>query len=157
MAKLARQGSKNMMVRGLAVELTTAGFWDGTGLRQKDFSGEASTLFAYVRDEIRYVRDIADVETLHDAATILQQGAGDCDDKCILLAALLLSIGFEHIEFVAIAFAPNEFSHVWLRAWVDDPSQPAGGAWVDMEPTEPVPYGATIPTDGAADIVVQEV
>ena len=142
-----------MTVRGLAVELTTAGFWDGTGLRQKDFNGEASRLFEYVRDQIRYVRDIADVETLHDPATILRQGAGDCDDKCILLAALLLSIGFEHIEFVAVAFEPNEFSHVWMRAWVDDPRERDGGAWVDMETTEPVPYGATVPLDEAADII----
>ena len=140
-----------MTVRSLAVDLTTAGFWDGTGLRQKDFNGEASRLFEYVRDQIRYVRDIADVETLHHAETILAQGAGDCDDKCILLASLLLSIGFEFLEFVAVAFEPNEFSHVWLRAWVDDP--PDGGAWVDMETTEPVPYGATVPLDGAADIL----
>lgn len=143
-----------MKVRQLAVNLTTRGFNAGSGIRQKDFTGEARALSEFVRDQIRYVRDIADVETLHDACTIIDQGAGDCDDKCILLAALLLSIGFEHVAFVAVAFAPEEFSHVWLRAYIEGPG-PAG--WVDMETTEPVPFGTTIPTADAVEILAQEI
>lgn len=111
-------------------------------------------MLEFVRDEIRYVRDIADVELLHDPVTLLNQGAGDCDDKCILLAALLLSIGFEYVQFVAIAQAPEEFSHVWLRAWVDGPGDPA---WVDMEPTEPIPFGQTVPTSDVVEFLTQDV
>jgi len=143
-----------MKVRQLAVTLTTQGFNNGSGLRQKDFAGEARTLLEFVRDQIRYVRDIADVETLHDAVTILNQGAGDCDDKCILLAALLLSIGFENVQFVAIAQEPEQFTHVYLRVWIDGPGAPA---WVDLEPTEPIPYGQTVPLSDVVEFLTQDV
>lgn len=143
-----------MKVRQLAVTLTTAGFNNGTGLRQKDFAGEARVLLEFVRDQIRYVRDIADVETLHDPVTILNQQAGDCDDKCILLAALLLSIGFEHVQFVAIAEAPEQFTHVYCRTYVEGPGT---AAWVDLEPTEPIPYGQTVPLGGVVEFLTQDV
>ena len=150
MAKLARDGSRSMRVRQLAVELTTHGFREGTGLAQKDFAGEAARLLEFVRDEIRYVRDIAHVETVHDADRILQLGAGDCDDKAILLAALLGSIGFEHVRFVAAAWAPDRFSHVWTQAFIN-------GRWVDLEPTEPLPFGASVPTGGVVAWLTKDV
>ena len=142
-----------MKVRQKAVELTTDGFMTGSGLRQKDFDGEARRLLEFVRDDIRYGRDIADVETLHDAVTILDQGAGDCDDKCILLAALLLSIGFDRLRFIAVAFEPDLFSHVWLQV-VTDPDR---GGWVDLEPTEPIQYGQSIPTRDVVEYVTQDI
>ena len=139
-----------MPVRQKAVELTTAGFHDGSGLQQKDFSGEAGRLLAFVRDEIRYVRDIAQVETLHDAVTILRTKAGDCDDKAILLAALLGSIGFEHVRFVAAAWSPDQFSHVWTQVFLN-------GRWVDLEPTEPLPFGSSVPTGGVVAWLTKDV
>lgn len=139
-----------MEVRNLAVQLTTQGFLTGQGLQQKDFRGEAERLLTFVRDDIRYVRDISDVETLHDPVTLLKVGAGDCDDKAILLAALLKSIGFDEVQFVAIAFEPDLYSHVWVRAKVD-------GKWLDLEPTEPIPCGQSIPTRGAVATLTQDV
>lgn len=139
-----------MPVRNLAVSLTTEGFWDGRGLQQKDFAGEARRLLAFVRDDIRYVRDISGVETLHDPVTLLKIGAGDCDDKAILLASLLLSIGFDDVRFIAAAFATDEYSHVWLQTSIY-------GKWVDLEPTEPIPFGQSIPTADAVSLITQDV
>lgn len=138
-----------MPIRNLAVSLTTRGFLDGTGLKQKDFAGEADRCLAFVRDNIRYVGDIADVEVLHDPVTLLQVGAGDCDDKCILLAALLLSIGHQ-VRFVAVAFEPQAYSHVWLQDLIY-------GKWLDLEPTEPLPLGRSIPTRDAKSFLYQDV
>lgn len=141
MAKLARAGIKDQTIRNKAVELTTAGFLNGLGLRQKDFTGEAQRLHAFVRDEIRYVKDTDGIELLHDAPTVLRVGAGDCDDKAILLASLLGSIGHP-TRFIAVAFAPHQFSHVWLQVYLN-------GRWIDLEPTEPLPFGRSVPTKDA--------
>ncbi len=50
-------------------------------------------LHRFVRDNIRYIKDIRDVETVAYPDITLQQGQGDCDDKSVLLASLLESIG----------------------------------------------------------------
>lgn len=149
MAGLARQGLKDQRIRNVAVELTTAGFLNGTGIKQKDFVGEARRILRFVRDDIRYVMDTDGVELLHDPATLLQVGAGDCDDKAILLAALLGSIGHK-TRFIAAAFSPDVFSHVWLQDNIN-------GRWVDLEPTEPIPFGSSVPYQDAAKIITQDV
>jgi len=102
-----------------------------------------------VRDEIRYVQDTNGIELLHDPVTLLEIGAGDCDDKSILLASLLESIG-HRTRFVAVAFEPDRFSHVWVQDYLD-------GRWVDLEPTEPLPFGVRVPTGGAVALMDQEI
>ena len=106
----------------------------------------------FVRDDIRYVGDIDDTETLHTAEQVLQQGAGDCDDKAILLAALILSIGRSPVRYVAAAFhTPGEFEHVWVQ-WCDIESS---GRWIDLETTEPLPCGRSVDTRDAVDFMTQ--
>ena len=130
-----------MEIRGLALSLAGQGYGTPRGLAQKDFAGEARRVFMFVRDEIRYIRDIDGVETLHAADWVLRLRAGDCDDKAILLAALLLSIGHT-VRFKAVAFDPGDFSHVWTQDCL-------GGQWVDMEPTELLAFGQAVPLAGA--------
>ncbi len=149
MARLARQGKADQRIRNLAVALTTRGFLNGQGLKQKDFEGEARRIHAFVRDQIRYVRDTDGIELLHDPVTLLQIGAGDCDDKAILLASLLGSIGHA-TRFIAVAFEPSRFSHVWVQVNLN-------GRWVDLEPTEPIPFGRRVPTGGAVEFLDQQV
>lgn len=134
-----------MPIRHLALELTSKGFGGVRGLPQQDFTGEARRLFEFVRDRIRYVKDIEGVETLHPAEFVLSQGAGDCDDKSLLLAALLLSIGHTP-RFVAVAFEPEQFSHVWVQDYLD-------GRWVDLEATEALPFGQSVPLGDAVKII----
>lgn len=90
-------------------------------------------LHAFVRDAIRYVRDIRGVETLHTPERVLKQRAGDCDDKAMLLVALLESIGHT-ARFRAVGFLPGVFSHVLVDVML-------GGEWVAAETTEPVELG----------------
>lgn len=149
MAQIARKGLQNQTIRNTAVQITTAGFLNGRGLQQKDFEGEARRILGFVRDEIRYVKDTDGVELLHDPVTLLQLGAGDCDDKAILLASLLGSIGHQ-TRFIAISFEPNIYCHVWLQDYLN-------GKWVDLEPTEPIPFGQSIPTAKAAKILTQDI
>lgn len=142
MAELARRGSEQSPIRNKAVELTR-------GLLQKDYAEEARACFEFCRDHVRYVRDILSAETLHDPVTMLDVMAGDCDDKSILLASLLASIGHQCV-FVAVAFRPGEYSHVWTRDRIY-------GKWIDLETTEPVGFGGRIPTRGIVSELVQGV
>lgn len=99
-----------------------------------------------MQTEIRYVMDPEGTEFLHPADWVLKLKAGDCDDKAILLAALLLSIGHTP-RFKAVAFAPEVFSHVWVQdSW-------PGSGWVDLEPTEPLPFGKAVPLTDAVSIM----
>lgn len=101
-----------------------------------------------MQTQIRYVMDPDGMEFLHPADWVLMIGAGDCDDKSILLAALLLSIGHTpRFKAIAEGYADDgsgpAFSHVWVQdSW-------PGSAWVDLETTEPLPWGKAVPLDAA--------
>jgi hypothetical protein len=128
MRQLTRDGKKNPAVRAMAVQLTRT-------LPQKDFLSEIKKLYEFVRDRIRYVRDTRQVETLHTPEIVLQTGQGDCDDKSVLLASLLESIGHP-TRFVAVAKEPGKFCHVFLQ------TRPIGTKkWISLETTEPVLMG----------------
>lgn len=130
MRSLARAASMDMAIRGLAADLVSH-------LPQKDHYNEARVLHEFVRDRIRYVRDIEGVETVHTPLQTLTQGYGDCDDKVTLEAALLRSIGL-HSRFVAVGYsAPGQFEHVYLEVRLG----PRDTGWIASDPTEPVPFG----------------
>lgn len=106
-------------------------------LPQQDYVGEARALHAWVRDHIRYTRDIRGVETLHTADKVLEIGQGDCDDKSVLLASMLASIGFK-TRFKAVGFRPGHYVHVYPEALI-------GNRWVALETTKPWPIGQEPP------------
>ena len=98
-------------IRGLAIKITA-----DAGCETKEHYCEAKALGDWVRDEVRWIRDIHGFETLQWPKRTLAYGAGDCDDLSILLAALAVSIGFK-VYFKAIAANSNnksEFSHVYV-------------------------------------------
>lgn len=130
MRTLARQYKTSLAVRSLAVDAVN-------GCLQKDWLCEIKRLHALVRDRVRYVKDVRDVETLQTPDATIQIGAGDCDDKSLLLAALLESINHPS-RFVAIGFAPDDFAHVYVETRI-------GNTWLPLETTEPVEAGWAAP------------
>jgi transglutaminase-like putative cysteine protease len=97
-------------------------------VRQKDWVGEVRAVFDWVRDHIRYTRDINGVETLQTPEATLELGAGDCDDKSTLLAALLESIGHP-TRFVAAGYQMlGRYSHVYVETHI-------GSRWVPLDAT----------------------
>lgn len=103
-------------------------------LRPKDWGGEIKAVFEFVRDQIRYTRDIRGLETLQIPPVTLDLGAGDCDDKSTLLAALLESIGHP-TRFVAVGYrGPGQYSHVYVETKL-------GPRWVPLDATMPVGVG----------------
>ena len=113
-------------IRNLALTITR-------DLPQKSFVRQIHLLHEYVRDHIAYVKDIAGVETVQTPDVTLYNRAGDCDDKAVLLAALLESIGHP-TRFIAIGTTPERFSHVFVETKV-------GGKWMALDPTEPYAAG----------------
>lgn len=95
----------------------------------KDSASELTAIFEYVRDHIRYTRDVLDVETLNTPPMTVARRVGDCDDKATLLATLAESVGYPS-RFVMAAFHDSPgFSHVWVQL-LDD------SGWVDADATE---------------------
>lgn len=125
MVRIARKTRATLPVRTLAQQLVQS-------CPENDRRCEAATLQGWVRDSIRYVPDIRDVETLQFPEQTLQLRSGDCDDKALLLSALLESIGFS-TRFCAVAMGGREYSHVLTQVMV-----PMSG-WMSAE---------VIPIDG---------
>ena len=126
MRSVALTFSTNAQVRNLAASLVQ-------NLPPRDDLAEATALFQYVRDNVRFLRDPVTVELIQSVDYMLSQDVpqGDCDDKCTLLASLLLSIGFP-VRFVAVGYQKNVFVHVLLQVAVD-------GQWLYAECSETDP------------------
>src|SRR5262245_24989949 len=95
MVAMTRDGKKDLGVRTRAMRLVQ-------DLPQKAFGDQVVYLFQFVQKRIRYIHDVRNVETLQTPAYTLKEGQGDCDDKSMLLAAMLESIGHP-TRFVALA------------------------------------------------------
>lgn len=126
MSSLVKRYKTDLNIREQALELVAH-------LPQKAWAAEAAALFKFVRDDIRYVGDVRDVETVATPVKTLEYGQGDCDDKSVLLAALLESINHP-TAFVAIGYSPDTFQHVYVQTRIRN-------GWVGMETTEPWPMG----------------
>lgn len=131
MKKLVKAGKVDPLVRLNAAKLVA-------DIRpQKSYAEMIRRIHAFVRDQIAYLPDIRNVETLHPASFILQHKYGDCDDKSVLVASMLESIGFA-TKLVAVGTAPNTCTHVYVEVKL-------GRHWVAVECTENVPLGWTPP------------
>jgi transglutaminase-like putative cysteine protease len=82
---------------------------------EKDEYSEIESIFNFVRDHIRYVKDVYGVETLALPTITLATRMGDCDDQSVLLASLLESIGYPTQFVIAGYNAPGVYEHVYVR------------------------------------------
>jgi transglutaminase-like putative cysteine protease len=126
MVKYAQAGRKSPPVRFLAEQIVR-------DVKPKSYTEEARAIQEYVRDHIRYTRDIRGTETLATPDQTIRRGVGDCDDMSLLASALLESIGHP-TRFVAVGASPGDYSHVLVETRV-------GRNWIPVETTENVPLG----------------
>lgn len=140
MARLATQAKTSIPIRELALQIV--GVVPG-----KHFRAEMDRIFVWVRDRIRYTRDVFGVETVQTPEKTLEYRQGDCDDQVTLLAALLESVGIE-ARFKAVGFVPGSFKHVFLEARDN-------GNWIAMDPIMQVPFGWAPPNIEA--VMIQEI
>lgn len=115
-------GWRDEQIRRKAVAITG-------GMPGHDFDSEVRALLVFVRDHIRYRRDPINTERVQDAARTLELNSGDCDDKVVLLATLLATLGWLP-RFVVQSQDGVEFDHVYLEV-LDE----RNGAWLALDPT----------------------
>lgn len=128
MRSLVQEGRIDLDVRAAAVSAIYLA-------PERDEPAEVRALYYLVRDTIRYVRDIHEVETISTPAKVLRARVGDCDDQSVLLASLLESVGYP-TRFVAAGYGDaGEYTHVYVQVFI--------GEWVDLDPTEPGDVGVT--------------
>jgi hypothetical protein len=135
--QLIRDGAKDFCVRQHAIDILI-----GSRVRPKDYLGEIGTLFEWVKNNVRYTRDIHRVELLHSARRMLELRAGDCDDMTILLASMIKSVGHP-VRLVLVGFNPMKkklFSHIYLEAFCK-------GLWIPLDATMNRPMGWAPPAD----------
>jgi transglutaminase-like putative cysteine protease len=106
---------------------------------EKNSLHEIEAVFLTVRDGVRYVGDVHNVETLSQARKTLLGRQGDCDDQVILLCAMFESIGYATRFIVAGYNAPDAFEHVYCQVRTFE------GQWIDCDPTEHCPIGWSPP------------
>lgn len=83
-----------------------------------DDLGEVEALYNFVRSRIRFTKDPTTKEKLYPPQELLKIRAGDCDDISMLLAALLMAVGY-NARFVTVSAnpeSPEDFSHVYVEA-----------------------------------------
>lgn len=121
MRRLVSDFKRSPIVREAALSLIA-------DVSERDWLGEVNALFTFVRDHVRYTRDIHDLETVQTPVVTLDLLSGDCDDKSVLLAALLESVGHE-ARFVATGYrTPHNYSHVYVET-------PIAGKWITLDST----------------------
>lgn len=127
MKKLARARSIEPLVRELALNILR-----GHKTNSHAHRDEAIAIGTFVQKEVDYVKDILDVEQIHDPLTMIEQiqrgpriCRGDCDDMSLLIATLLMSIG--HHPFFRIVRYFDEggdenkpYNHIYVVTYVSN-------------------------------------
>jgi len=93
-----------------------------------DSLGEIRALYAWVLQNIRFTMGVIGKQSLQSADATLALRAGQCTDLSILLAALVMSVGYP-ARFVAVATdpqAPDQFSHIY-------PEAELAGEWIPLD------------------------
>jgi len=130
-SKLICEGAKDFAVRQKAIEI-----FRERGVPAKDRMGEVRALFDWVRRNVRYTRDIYQVELLHTARRMLELQAGDCDDMTIVLGAMLKATGHP-VRLCLVGFRPQSvhaYSHIY-------PEVNVRGRWIPIDATIHYPMG----------------
>lgn len=127
MRRLVDDGSRDLVVREAVVRAIQT-----TGVESHDYLGQARAWFNAVRDGVTFVNDPVGTEWVQSPRVTLNLKAGDCDDRAVLLAAGLASIGIPS-QFKVVALdrsRPGIMSHVYVEARI-------GRQLVPMDPTYP--------------------
>ncbi len=103
-----------------------------------DYNSEIGAIYAWVCINVRYARDIQDVEYVQAPARLLESGQGDCDDIACLCAALCMAMGNE-CRFLVVGFEDKHPAHVFCQVAVRGVVAMGGNSrgakdWVTIDP-----------------------
>jgi hypothetical protein len=119
---MGKYGARSAKIRALAINII-----NGAGVPNKDDTAAMVAIHNWVRDTIRYVRDVVGQETLcYPEEIAFNSKAGDCDDLSMLDAALLGAVGIPS-RFITMGVTPVKYDHVYLQA------KPKS-TWISLDP-----------------------
>lgn len=154
MKRVARERSRHPFVRQLALRILNA-----HKVQSHDYINEALAIGRFVKAKVKYVKDIAGVEQLHDPLTMIDQivkgiAAGDCDDMSLLIATLLLSIGHEpFFRCVRYRNTNGAFNHIYVVEYARNPGKPPRRIVLDAI-LKDKPIGFEVPQKSGEEIKV---
>jgi Transglutaminase-like superfamily len=119
MRQLVDQALTDPSIKRLATDIVR-------GVPAFDDTAEAQALYNWVRSNIRFTKDAVNKEQLYPPSELLQIRAGDCDDISMLLATLLMAVGYP-ARLMTVAANGDDFSHVYVEALID-------GQWIPIDP-----------------------
>lgn len=143
-AAMGQYGAGSARIRNLAVQIVR-GEMGGAPVPERDQPGEVGAIHEWMQEHLRYVRDPLWYEFVTYPETLaFTRADGDCDDHCVLEAALLGSIGIP-TRFVVYAFnKQSNFSHVALQAYIRFPD--GTSSWETLDPiVKDQPAGWSVP------------
>lgn len=115
MQTLARLRSKEPSIRAAALSI-----FRSYGVKSHDYLNECRAIGEFIKRNVRYVRDIENVERIQDPLLMLQDlnngtAAGDCDDMALMIATLLLSVGAQPY-FRVVRYQGNHgpYAHIYV-------------------------------------------
>ena len=97
--------------------------------QHKNYDCYIYAIAKWIRDNIKYVKDIEGYETLQTPDNTLRIGGGDCDDHAILAATLFEAIGMK--TYFKIVGENGKYKHIYVVV-----KTPTGETWV-VDTTEP--------------------
>lgn len=107
---------------------------------EKDALAEVRAVFGEVRTRVRYTWDPIDYDAFQTAPKTLELATGDCDDLCILMGAMLRSIGYKVRSRVVWTKGFATWNHIYLLVQL-----PANGEWMALDATVDKPAGWEVP------------
>lgn len=109
MRRLANEGKKDLEVRRLVEQLNAS-------VAEGDYASELLSIYYWVKQHVRYMRDPAGVEMLKTPRNLLSTRSGDCDDIATLLAAMFMAAG-NTVQFAIASFRAGQplYSHVFVE------------------------------------------
>ena len=97
--------------------------------QHKNYDCYVYAIAKWIRDNIKYVKDIKGYETLQTPDNTLKIGGGDCDDHALLAATLLQAIGMK--TYFKIVGEKGRYKHIYVVV-----KTPKGKVWA-VDTTEP--------------------
>ncbi|AFJ21489.1 gp34 [Salisaeta icosahedral phage 1] len=141
MERLANQYKSTQPVRTLANRITRS-----VNVRNAD--ALATSIWQWIRQNIRYVPDPAGVELLQSPDNVMRSRMADCDGMSTLAAALLMGMGV-HSAFRAIASTEEGvYDHVYVVYQTPD-------GWHQLDPTVPFEPGPDAMATSAVSVLDQ--
>jgi len=121
------------MLRDVAVEIVKGTPQHGTAYEDAC----VASVFKWVKSNIEYRQDPVDYDYYMAAGRTINSGAGDCDDHCILICALLNALGFH--TGARIVSPDGAAWHIYALAGVRSFSSPSMVIPLDTTQTESAP------------------